>query len=223
MEPISWAEWCHVVLSMVTGTDNGVLLHAQRGMELAEEVGSPGTLTTAQWFVGEAHLITNNPQAAIEPLERAAYNIKVKRVARVFSSLIAASLSDAYRLVGEVERARATAQDGVAFTRESGARVYGALSALALVRALVALDPTVHEAEIEETLNQCNEWVSATGARAVIPFITEERGRWATALGHADEGFAKISEAHAQYLEVESIGHAQRLATEFPHLVSHTK
>ncbi len=129
-------------------------------------------------------------------------------------ALVLAGLADATLAEGEAERARELAQEGVDFAERCGCRSYVVEAELARLRALRAIDAVAHRAEIETCLDRCEARVAQTGARALLPFVREERARLAGALGDPDALAKGLEEARREFVEIDATGHASRLAAE---------
>jgi tetratricopeptide (TPR) repeat protein len=209
-EVVSWSLLGLVELAWTTGIPDQALTHAQRVLELGEQVGSPLSEAAGHWATGAAHLLRGEPEAARAPLERAVWFSIERRVFRSWQPLEQACLADAYLGSGDAERARETAQQGVEFARRAKSYCFGLLAELALARALRTLDANGHRAEIEAGLGRCDEMLKLSQAHGLVPFIAEERARLAGALGASDAS-DQLREAQRLYAAVGATGHVARL------------
>ncbi len=213
MEVVNWCLFGLVELSWVTGVDDQTLAHAQRALELGEQVGSPLSENIGYVCMGTAHLVRGDAAAALEPLEVALHNCSERRLLRSWLPWVYSALSDARLAMGETQTAIDMAREGVVFSRRSKSYCFGLLCELSLARALRIHDAAANESEIREGLVHCDELLELSDAVGLLPFIAEERARLAGALGLADAN-QQLHAAQQQYKEIGSTGHAERIARE---------
>jgi class 3 adenylate cyclase/tetratricopeptide (TPR) repeat protein len=212
-EVISWAGMGQCELAWMTGEREHAFSQAQRNLEVSEQVGSGLSEAGGQWGMGAAHLWRGELEPARERLERALGMAVERRWGRSWQPLIQSLLADTYTALGDAGRGQETAQAGIDFCLRSESHCFRVLNELSLARALRALDAKSNRAEIEAALTRCDESLAAWPARALDPFVAEERARLAEALGEAD-ALQKLHAARDLFAGVDATGHVARLHRE---------
>jgi MalT-like TPR region len=106
-----------------------------------------------------------------------------------------ASLAHIYVENGEPERAKETAERGLALAREQGSRSFEVLNLVALLRAEVALG---HEDAVDPLLANAAALIAAMGALTYLPHLAEIRAARARRRGDQTEWRAQLAEALQQ-------------------------
>jgi class 3 adenylate cyclase/tetratricopeptide (TPR) repeat protein len=212
-EVVSWSICGLIELAWTTGVSDQALTHAQRILEIAEQIGSPLSEAIGHFGTGVAHLLRDEPEAARAPLERMIWFSTERRVFRSWQPIGQAMLADAYLASGDAERATETAQQGIEFARRAKSYCFGITAELALARVLRTLDANTHRAEIESGFGRCDELLTLSQAHGLVPFIAEERARLEGALGASDAD-NQLREAQRLYAAVDATGHVARLEAE---------
>jgi hypothetical protein len=197
-----------------TGVIDQALQRAQQSLELAEKAGSPLAVVCGRKCMGDVHLLLGQPEAAIEPLERVYYDARDRCIMHGVFGQSVASLSRAYSGVGDFERARRTAEDGIEFSLRADAPHQEAQTSLALSEALRCIDIMEHRDRIAALLDRADDCVQSTKGFGLWPFVAEERARVAAALGDNESADVHLREAIELFTRFQAKGHAERLTTE---------
>jgi class 3 adenylate cyclase/tetratricopeptide (TPR) repeat protein len=186
---------------------------AGRLVQLAEGAGDPFVVRIAHELAGLTHATLGRWDEAIAHLELGR-ELARERGMKVWNQpMLLAALADAYRAVGRLADARATAEAGVDAGRRDGLRPGECRAQLALARVLIA-EGAADTAAIDAALRRAEALVEQTGARAYLPFIAEVRSELAGALGD-DAGAAQgMAEAQRLFTEMGALGHAERLGAQ---------
>jgi tetratricopeptide (TPR) repeat protein len=193
---------------------DGASLHARRGFEIAEKVGSPLLVVWAQEQLGAALALAHEWSAAVDHLERALRIARETRSWLTIEAEILAHLAEARLGSGEAEQAQRTAAEAVETARRRKTPVFEARAQLALARVLLARSGAKARDEIERALGSCLSLVEATGARVYEPHVHELRAELARRLGDAAAAERELREAHRLFAATGATGHAERLARE---------
>jgi tetratricopeptide (TPR) repeat protein len=185
--------------------------HAGRIVQLAERLGSPFHVQTAQQSAGLAHATLGRWDAAIGHLERSRELAHERGMKPWNEPMGLAGLADAYRAVGRLADARAAARAGVDAGQCSGLRIGECRAQLALARVLIA-EGAADTAAIDAALLRAEALVEETHARAYLPFIAEARAELTRVRGDAAGAARALAEAQRLFIEMGAKGHAERLA-----------
>ena len=195
------------------GATADALAHAQRVMRLAESSGNPTNVQAAHLAAGLTHATLGRWDAAIGHLERSRQMAQERGIGIWNESTVLAGLADAYRAVGRLADARIAADGGVGAARRQGTRPGECRAQVALARVRIAEGAT-DIAAVDAALARAQTLVEETGARAILPFITEAHAELARARGDTAGAARVLAEAHRLFTEMGAAGHAERLATE---------
>jgi adenylate cyclase len=190
------------VAGMWAGDPERCMRAARTMAAIAEQVESPTVQFMYRYTLGVALSAREDWDAVVRSLESSMYFGSTSYLVR------------AYLERGESSRARAAAEQALAFSRETGQLVREIVDEVMLARVLRTIDPAGEMDAIEASLSRAEELVRETGARIGQPSIGEERGRLAQALGRPAEAAHHLREAHRLYTEMGATGHAERLAQE---------
>ncbi len=199
-------------LAWLAGDRASTLSHAQRELEVAEALGTAAGRAAARAWLGAAHVQQGEWQQAIEVLE---HGLAIARQGgRQHESYALTHLARARLGSGDVARARETALEAVALTSKRGHRVWESHARIALARVLRESDGAAARSAVEAELDRAEALIHEMDARAIAPFVHEERARLARLL-EDEPGFEReLREAHRLFGEVGATGHAERLAKE---------
>jgi tetratricopeptide (TPR) repeat protein len=220
METVGWAHMWHVALAYVSGHPEPALGHAQQSLEIAERMGDSFSRAWAWTQLGIAHRLRGEWREAVEALERARALASERRAAVEGDAFRLAWLSESYLGLGDPERARALAEEGIARARERGNPGNERDASLALARVLLGSSGPAARAEIEAALARALELARATGAHIYEPLIHVELAELARQTGDHRRHEQELREAHRLFTEIGATGHAERLAAE-PAMATH--
>ncbi|MEN8183047.1 MAG: AAA family ATPase, partial [Myxococcota bacterium] len=211
-EVSAWALTLLCLIDEVEGRLEEPLRRAQQALEYAERVQSPFTQNVAHQTMGLAYLLRGDPHEAVDLLERSHRFRRERRTGLYSGPSEMADLAAANLAVGNIERARALVEEALEFGERGGAWMRGAR--VFLVRAQILRESRGKAArdEIEATLDRADSLIREKAARAWVPFVLEERARFAELLNDSATAERHRREAHRLYTEMGATGHAERLA-----------
>jgi len=164
-------------LSAIDGDLKLGVSRCRRGLELAERTGSSSERLNAQLALARMLACTGPAQEGLLLAERAVAIVREAGVSRVSESRVLKTLSEAELAAGQLEAARATAEEAISVGRRLGARIHQADAELALARAL--LRDGALAAEVRRALDRGEALYAETGAKNLRAFIHLERAELA--------------------------------------------
>jgi tetratricopeptide (TPR) repeat protein len=203
-----------VVRAYLTGEPEEALSYGQRMLEIAGQIGGAFATAGAWHWLGLAEQLRGRWHNAIEALERSEQIAKGTQTASVLEPFRLAVLAESHLGLGDVERARQLADEGVARAREQRHHPNELQTRLALARALLApRDPAMHS-RIGTVLAEALESARVTSARGTEPLIHLELAELARQRG--DEGLRhnELRAGHELFLRNGATAHAERVARE---------
>jgi len=177
-------------------------------------VGSNVFLVAAYEYDGAGLAANGEWAAAASRYELALDLARRTRALLTLEAELLAGLARSQLGLGELERARATAEEAVRTAIARGTPVFEVDAQLALAEARLAVDGEATRPEIEAALRRCSELIEQTGARLYTPQVHERRAALADLAGDAAEAGRERREAHRRYTEMGATGHAERIARE---------
>jgi class 3 adenylate cyclase/tetratricopeptide (TPR) repeat protein len=214
IEVVGWGHMWSCYLAGVAGLEEEMLNHAQQSLEIAERIGDFFSRAWAWAFLGFAERATQRWDSAIEALERSREISRRQRTALEAEPQRLASLAEALVGLGDGERARRTAEQGIETARLQG-NVQGELASMvAKARVLLGSDGASSREEIEAALARVGELAGRAGARTYVPVVLLERAQLARLSGDESAWLADAAEARRLFSEVGATGHAERLREE---------
>jgi tetratricopeptide (TPR) repeat protein len=184
---------------------------AGEAIEMFERMGSTNQAAYGYLRLGAAQALGREWKASAESLEQA-LSIAQQRRLLVSEPEILAHLAQAYRGLGQQERALATAEEAVEAACRRGTTLYECDARLALVRILLRTRGAEDGARIEEELVTLGKLVLSMGATSHAPFIHTERAELARLMGDERACQRELHEAQRLFIEMGAIGHAERVA-----------
>jgi class 3 adenylate cyclase/tetratricopeptide (TPR) repeat protein len=155
--------------------------HAERAMLMAVNSGSPYERVSALACRGLSHLISDRFEAAADQLEKALSFARLKRVGLEGEARILADLANAYRLNGELDKARQTAAEAIEVAGARAARIPECLARIVLAEvSLQAGD--AERARLE--LSNIRALMEVTGAKLYEPLVRDLATRIELGNGH---------------------------------------
>jgi ATP/maltotriose-dependent transcriptional regulator MalT len=218
-ETLVWMRHDPAVIGRMAGDrDEGVLEEARRAafeaLELAEQIGSSYVRAYGHLCVGEAQALHGEWNDAVRALETALQMSHEHRTGLQRESQILSHLAEAHLGSGDLQAARAAAEEGIRLARKRGQLHFEAQNHLARARVLRRGRGAEARGEIERALDRALVLVEETNGRSIEPQLLEERARLAGLLGDAAACERGLQDAHRLYVEIGAGGHAGRLAEE---------
>jgi adenylate cyclase len=184
------------------GGGQTALAHARQGLEIAEKMGSRMTRLFAYNALGFAEIQVAHWQDAVAVLEQA------RSIAGDMQSVLEtqvdtlALLARAYLGSGDLERARAAAEEAVRKARKWNARAWECLAQLAYALVLVRSRGRDAAAAVDSALARAMALVDETGARCFAPFIHLQRAELARVCDDLVAHDREVGEAHRLFSEM---------------------
>jgi class 3 adenylate cyclase/tetratricopeptide (TPR) repeat protein len=183
---------------------------AYDAIEVFERMGSTNQAAYGHLRLGAAQALGREWKAAQESLEHA-LAIAHRHRLNVSEAEILAYLAQAYRGVGEQERALETAEESVAAARRRGTRLYLCDALLSLGRILLRTEGGEARERIQSILGELDKLVAQIGAVSYAPFVHAERAELARRTGDRPVEQAELREAHRLFTEMGATGYAEQL------------
>ena len=149
----------------------------RRSLELAERAGSSNERLNAQERLAKMLTRVGPAQEALLLAERAV--AIVREVSRVSEARVLGTLAEAQLGAGQLDAARATAEEAISAGRRIGTRVHEAGAHLALAQVLLRQEGTGAADAIRRALDRGEALHAETGAKNLQPFIHLERAELA--------------------------------------------
>jgi len=213
-EVVGWSHYFSTWLAYFQGEPETALTHAQQSLETAEQIGSPFSRAHEWLILGLAERMRGEWQRAIEALDRSGAIVRESRTGVEAEAWRLALLGESYLGLGDPERARALAQEGLDVARARGNVLYETHASLALARVLLGSAGAGAAADVQPLLARALELARQTGAKAFEPLVHVELAELARQNGDEDGHKRELREAHRLFTEIGASGHAERLAGE---------
>ena len=198
------------LLGWFRGDPEEARARAHDAIEVFERMGSTNQAAYGYLRLGAAQALGREWKAAQETLEHA-LSIAHRHRLNVSEAEILAYLAQAYRGLGEQDRAISTAEDSLAAARRRGTRLYQCDSLLSLGRILLRTEGAEARERIESILGELDKLVAQIGAVSYAPFVHAERAELARRLGDRATEQAELREAHRLFTEMGATAYAERL------------
>jgi tetratricopeptide (TPR) repeat protein len=214
IEVVGWSHMFAAWRAVFAGEPEAALGHAQQALEIAERTGSSFSRAWAWLHLGRAEYMRGEWHRAITALERSRAIARESRTAVEVDAVRLALLGESHLGIGDPERARALAEEGLELARSQGAVPYEMHASLALARVLLGSAAPAARVEIEAALARVLDLSRETGARAYEPQVHVELAELARQSGEEEERQRELREAHRLFSEIGASSHAERLAGE---------
>ncbi len=214
-EMIVWMLFTSVWICERSGGDAVVALeHGRRALEMAEASGRPFDRAFVRHGLGVAQLLDGRADDAVATLEEGLRIARLARAGVVLEGWFLAVLARAFLARGDVPRARATAEEGIAAARTRETRVYEIHALLALVRALLCSGDPASLAQADATLARVEDRVRETGARTLEAEAHACRAELARRRGDDAVRRHELEEAMRRFTEMGAPARAEQVARE---------
>jgi class 3 adenylate cyclase/tetratricopeptide (TPR) repeat protein len=211
-EVVGWTHLYSCWHGYLLGEAGTALGHARRAVEITERIGDSFARSWAWLFLGMAEVMRGSWKTAIEALERSREIYRELHVAVEAEPWRLAFLAEAHLGLGDNERAKEAAAEGVAIARSQGT-VFGELVAsLAQARVLLGADGPDARTDIEAALSRARELVRRMGSKAIEPHVHVDLAELARRSGDERVWREELSEAHRLFTEIGANGYAERVA-----------
>jgi class 3 adenylate cyclase/tetratricopeptide (TPR) repeat protein len=210
-EAESWTEAVRAKCRLLAGDVGGARVHAERGFEIAEQLGSIVSRVLARTQLGAVLAAAREWERAIEHLELALDTARETRGWLVSEAEILAELAEARLGHGDTESAQRTAEEAIEAGRRRQTPVFEARAHLALARVLLARSGAAAREEIERALADGLSLIKRTEARVYEPYVHELRAELAGLLGDEPAAASERREAQRLFLAIGAPAHAERL------------
>jgi class 3 adenylate cyclase/tetratricopeptide (TPR) repeat protein len=213
-EVVGWTHFFSCWHGYLLGEPGPVLGHARRATEIAERIGDSFARSWAWCFLGMAEVMREGWQAALEALERSREICRELRTAVDAEPSRLAFLAESHLGLGEAERAREAAAEGVAIARAQGNVIGELVASLAQARVLLGAAGPEARDETEAALARARELTRRTCVKAYEPQVHAELAELARQSGDESTWREELSEAHRLFTEIGASGYAERTAGE---------
>jgi adenylate cyclase len=201
-------------LAQILGDGEVAVARAQQSLEIAERIGSPFSRLLAQSFLGSALLLAGQTSAAIELLEEALRTARERRTGLEGEARFLAYLAAGLLESGELDRARAVAEQAVAAGQRLGTRVYEYEAQRVLARVMLRQQGAAAKPAIRSALERAEELLRETGARNFQPFLHLERAALARLSDDAAGARRELATAERLFREMGATARADAAARE---------
>jgi adenylate cyclase len=207
-------------LAYFLGEPEAALAHARQALELAERIGSSFSRAWAWSHLGFAERMRGEWRPAVEVLERSLAIAREGRTALERDGFRLALLGESYLGLGDAQRARVLAAEGLEIAHARGNPSDETYASLALARVLLGSAGPAAREQIEAALARALELERDTGAKAYEPLVHVELAELARQSGDRDGLERELREAHRLCTQLGATGRAERLADELATVAS---
>ncbi len=205
-EVLGWTHFTRASwVEMLGGDLDTALGHARQSLEIALRIGSVFSTVTAYRVLAQIHCLREEWDEGLRAAEENLAGMQARRTGLEQRPAVLAILADLQLGRGDLPRARAAAEEGVALARQMGTATREVQCQLALARLLRGAEGAAGAGAIAAALDRAFTLVCQTGARRYEPHVYLERaelarlrgdgGGWARELGGAQRLFADMGAA----------------------------
>jgi tetratricopeptide (TPR) repeat protein len=210
-ELLVWSLSVAVDLAYLRGDLEHVRDFAHQAVEAAERCGSQALVSYAYHFLGLAHCVRGEWEAAVPALERAGAIARETGTNIIMMPTGMSRLAEAHLALGDRDRALAVARESLAIPGSSMGRISAAIG---LARVLLAGVDESDRDEARELLSAALDAIAESGFVAEEPFARAELARLAERAGDAAARERELREAQRLWSDMGATGHAERVARE---------
>jgi adenylate cyclase len=209
-----WSTVSFVTLADHRGDSDEALAHARRGLELAENTGSPSNQMTALSGLCIAQLANARWREAIEAGSESLEIMRTIRTGMWIEPSVLARLAEAHLGAGDLVHAREAAEEALRVAGTTGARLFEVDGRLSLARVLLCAEGAAAAEAIRDHLARALERIESHRRHTFEPRVRQELGRLARALGDEPGARRALGEAQRLFAAMGARARADRLAPE---------
>jgi class 3 adenylate cyclase/tetratricopeptide (TPR) repeat protein len=200
------------MIAWTIGDAASALRHAREAVKLTGTPSANSILYTFNHHIlARALLLGEEWAQAVEVLKETIGQLNERRIYRQVEGGCLSGLARAYSGLGELDKARTTAEEAVRIARANGWG-FECDAELAHAHVLGRTAGAAATQEIEQALARASTLVEKSGARSRAPLILEGRAELAALSGDSPAREAALREAHRLYQEMGARLHALRIA-----------
>jgi class 3 adenylate cyclase/tetratricopeptide (TPR) repeat protein len=194
-ELLGWAHEFSAYVVAFSGDPGRALDHARQAFDIAERIGSSFSRTSAYDALGCVHLANENWAPAASAFEQALSIVRERGTGLHWEARILAQLAEAQLGSGDLETARATAEDAVRRAGDLSTKVTECRALLTFARILLRSEGAAARGPVEAALGRALALVAETGAGLYEPRIHLELAELARLTGDDDAHRRELSQA----------------------------
>jgi ATP/maltotriose-dependent transcriptional regulator MalT len=194
-EILGWSTEMSAYVAAFRGDTARGLERARQALDAAERLGSTLSRTSALDALGCVHLANQDWKAAGDAFARALAIVRERRTGLHWEPRILAELAEAQLGAGDLEGARANAEDAVRRVRDTATKVTECRAQLTLARVLLRGPGAAAAAPIRAALARALELIAETGAGLYEPGVRLELAELARLTGDDEAQRRELSEA----------------------------
>jgi tetratricopeptide (TPR) repeat protein len=210
-ESEGWALSWLSELAVVTGDAEAALGPCQRGLEIAEKMGSPYSRTVSNHRLGVALTVAARWPEAIETLEQALAIARERRTGLELEVRLVSWLAEACLGEGDLARARALADEAVALGLRLGVPADLIQAQRTLVHVLFAQEGAAAAPAVCAALDAADRLIDAVGARSLAPLVLLDRAELARLQGDDSGRERALREAKKRFAEIGAALRVQQI------------
>jgi adenylate cyclase len=189
-------------LAAISGDAEGSLGPCQRSLEIAEKMGSPYSRVLAYHRLGIVLTLAGDWPEAIETLEHALEIAREHRTTLELETQLVSWLAEARLGAGELDRARALAEESVELGRRIAHPANRVQALRALVHVLLAQEGATAAPAVRAALAEAERIVGEIGATSLAPLVLLDRAELARVEGDRAARERALREAKALFAEI---------------------
>jgi class 3 adenylate cyclase/tetratricopeptide (TPR) repeat protein len=214
LEVVGWGHMWGTWLAFFAGDPEAAHAHAQQSLEIAERIGDAFSRAYAWFWLGLAEVMRGEWARARDALERSMALARERRTAMDAEGLRLGILAEAYLGLGEQERARGLAREGIEAARATGGAGNEILATLAFARATFASPRELAHEEVAAALERALAVARDMESMPFEALIRVELAELARRRGDEDGRERELREAQRLFTEMGASGHATRVTAE---------
>ena len=214
IESVGWSHGLSAWHAYACGDLEEAVAHAQRAVEITERIGDAYSRAIAWFILGWVESARGKWPRSIEAIERSREMSSGNQTSPFIEPGRLAVLSESSLGLGDLERARALAEEGIKLASGQGNIAYEMNARLALARVLLGSAGGATREQIEAVLARVLDLMRERGAKALEPHVHIELAELARQVGDEERRQRELREAHRLFTEIGATGYAERLAAE---------
>ena len=198
-------------LSIYSGDIDAGWRDARVFAELAERSGSTWAAIVAAATIGRAHLIGRRWSEARASLEYALAEARQHQLGLEAEASFLSLLAEAQAGCGELDQARATAEQAVAVAGRKETLFWELQAQIILAGVLLRSEGKLDQPGIAKALARAEQLIETTGGAVMMPFLCERRAEFTGLKGDQAGQLRMLQQAHRLFASMAAHGHAARL------------